>query len=209
MSNLPKGLDYTIIKTGSSGNAVLVNGILFDCGISWKMLEPYATQVDVVLISHRHQDHIRPSTLNKLKSLFPRVAIIAPKGFYEGTDKVQYEFDAILPHNKKLLIKGKYEVLCTPIPHSVPNVAFVVKFQDGKTVMYATDTVSLDHLHIPDLDLYLLESNYSELSIVKDQRNAVVAVTTHLSQEASFGWYLRNRGDNSEYVPLHVHMDFK
>lgn len=50
---MPK-LNHTIIKTGSSGNAVLVNGILFDCGISWKMLEPYANDIDVVLISHRH-----------------------------------------------------------------------------------------------------------------------------------------------------------
>lgn len=154
-------------------------------------------------------DHLRPSTLNKLKGLFPRTAVIAPQGFWEGADDVKYEFDAMLPHNKKLLIKGKYEVLCTPIPHSVPNSAFVVKFQDGATCMYATDTVSLDHLSIPNLDLYLLESNYDELDIVKEQRNAVVAVTTHLSQEASYGWYLRNRGENSEYAPLHMHLSFK
>lgn len=195
--------------TGSSGNAVLVNNILFDCGISWKAIEPYATSIDLILISHRHTDHIRVSTLNKLKSLFPRIAVIAPEGFWEGTDKIKYEFDAFLPPNRKLLIKGKYEVLCTPIPHSVPNSAFVVKFSNGKTCMYATDTVSLDHLSIPDLDLYLLESNYAELDVVKEQRNAIIAVTTHLSQEASYGWYLRNRGENSEYVPLHSHVIFK
>lgn len=195
--------------TGSSGNAVLVEGILFDCGVSWKAIEPYATKIDTILISHRHLDHIRPSTLNKLKSFFPRIAVIAPEAFWEGTDKIRFEFDALLPHNKKLLIKGKYEVYCTPIPHSVPNSAFIVRFENGATCMYATDTVSLDHLFVPGLDLYLLESNYSELDIVKDQRNAVVAVTTHLSQEASYGWYLRNRGANSEYVPLHQHIEFK
>lgn len=201
-------LNYEIIKTGSSGNAVLVNGILFDCGISWRMLEPFATQIDLVVISHRHTDHIRPSTLNKLKGLFPNIAVIAPEGFWEGADNIKYDFDAMLPHNKKLLLKGKYEVLCTPIPHSVPNCAFVVKFQDGSTAMYATDTVSLDHLHIPNLDLYLLESNYDELDLVKEQRNAVVAVTTHLSQEASYGWYLRNKGEHSKYEPLHQHLIF-
>lgn len=205
---MPK-LSYEIIKTGSSGNAVLVNNVLFDCGISWKALEPYATKIDLVLVSHRHLDHIRVSTLNKLKNLFPRVAVLAHEAFYEGTDKWMYEFDAVLPSHRKLLIKGKYEVLCAPIPHSVPNCAFVVKFPNGATCMYATDTVSLDHLTIPNLDLYLLESNYSELDIVKEQRNAVVAVTTHLSQEASYGWYLRNRGENSEYVPLHQHLEIK
>ena len=135
--------------------------------------------------------------------------MIAPEAFYEGTDKWTYNFDAVLPPYRKLLVKGKYEVLCAPIPHSVPNCAFVVKFPNGKTCMYATDTVSLDHLTIPNLDLYLLESNYAELDIVKEQRNAVVAVTTHLSQEASYGWYLRNRGEHSEYVPLHAHTTFK
>lgn len=201
-------LDYEIIQTGSSGNAVLVDGVLFDCGISWKALEPYVTRIDLVLVGHRHTDHLRPSTLNKLKGLFPRIAVIAPEGFWEGTESVKYEFDALLPHHRKLLIKGKYEVLCAPIPHSVPNCAFVVKFPNGSTCMYATDTVSLDHLTVPNLDLYLLESNYAELDIVKEQRNAVVAVTTHLSQEASYGWYLRNRGEHSEYVPLHQHLDF-
>lgn len=202
-------LNYEIIKTGSSGNAVLVNGVLFDCGVSWKAIEPYAARIDLVLVSHRHLDHIRPSTLNKLKDLFPRVAVIAPEGFWEGADNVKYEFDAVLPHHRKLLIKGKYEILCAPIPHSVPNCALVVKFPNGATCMYATDTVSLDHLTIPNLDLYMLESNYAELDIVKEQRNAIVAVTTHLSQEASYGWYLRNKGDDSEYVPLHAHTTFK
>lgn len=201
--------NYEIIKTGSSGNAVLVNNILFDCGVSWKMLEPYASDIDMILISHRHTDHIRPTTLNKIKDLYPRIAIVAPQGFWNGTDKVKYEFDALLQPNKKLLLKGKYEVLCTPTPHSVPNCAFIVKFPDGKTCMYATDTVSLDHLSIPNLDLYLLESNYDEIDIVKEQRNAVVAVTTHLSQEASYGWYLRNKGKQSKYVPLHQHLTFK
>lgn len=144
-----------------------------------------------------------------MKTLCPRVAVIAPHGFWEGADEVKYKFDAMLPHNKKLLVRGKYEILCTPIPHSVPNCAFVVKFPNGKSCMYATDTVSLDHLSIPGLDLYLLENNYSELDIVKDQRNAVVAVTTHLSQEASYGWYLRNRGEHSEYVSLHQHFEIK
>lgn len=50
---MPK-LSYEIIKTGSSGNAVLVDNVLFDCGVSWKAIEPYATRVDLVLISHRH-----------------------------------------------------------------------------------------------------------------------------------------------------------
>lgn len=206
---MPYMLDYEIIQTGSSGNAVLVNNVLFDCGISWKALQPHAAKVDIVLISHRHTDHIRPSTIRRLKTLFPRVGVIAPEGFWEGTDKIVHEFDAMLPTNKSMRIKGKYDIWCTPIPHSVPNCAFVVKFPCGSTCMYATDTVSLDHLSVPNLDLYLLESNYSELDIVKEQRNAVVAVTTHLSQEASFGWYLRNKGEHSEYVPLHVHMDFR
>ena len=49
-------MECEVISTGGkSGNAVLLNGcLLFDCGISWHRLEPYAKQISLVFLTHIH-----------------------------------------------------------------------------------------------------------------------------------------------------------
>lgn len=48
-------MTYEVIATGSSGNAVLINGeILIDCGVSWKKIQPYAKRLKLVLLTHEH-----------------------------------------------------------------------------------------------------------------------------------------------------------
>ena len=53
-----------ISSSGKEGNAVLLNGfLLFDCGIPWKRLKPYANQIRLVFLTHIHGDHLdRKST---------------------------------------------------------------------------------------------------------------------------------------------------
>ena len=44
-----------VIATGSKGNAVLLNGcLLFDCGVSWSRLQPYAKDISIVFLTHTH-----------------------------------------------------------------------------------------------------------------------------------------------------------
>lgn len=202
-------LIYDVIATGSKGNAVLVQekgnkGILFDCGISWKALEPYINKIDLIVITHKHKDHIRESTLNKVKLLYPHIPIITP-------DKSEIEYDKIdaeIPHNVWKLIKGKYQMIFVPTPHSVPNCAIIVKFPCDNTCMYATDTASIDHIKASGLDIYFIEHNYSDVrNIAETSNHAIVNVTTHLSNEDAYSWYLRNKGEHSVLVPLHEHKD--
>lgn len=48
-------MTYEVIATGSSGNAVLINnGILIDCGVSWKKIQPYTKRLKLVLLTHKH-----------------------------------------------------------------------------------------------------------------------------------------------------------
>ena len=56
-------IDYTVIATGSQGNSVLLNrSILIDFGVPYKSVEPYVDGLKLVLITHRHSDHFKPST---------------------------------------------------------------------------------------------------------------------------------------------------
>lgn len=60
-------MKYNIINSGSDGNCILINdGILLDCGISFKKIEPYYKKLKLVFISHIHHDHLLPSTIKKL-----------------------------------------------------------------------------------------------------------------------------------------------
>lgn len=47
-------MNFEIIETGSSGNAILVNSILLDCGIAFTKIKKYLKDIKVIFISHSH-----------------------------------------------------------------------------------------------------------------------------------------------------------
>lgn len=48
-------VNYEILATGSSGNCVIINqNIAVDMGVSFKVIEPYADRIKVVLLTHVH-----------------------------------------------------------------------------------------------------------------------------------------------------------
>lgn len=60
---------YDILATGSSGNAVVINGeILIDCGVPMKKLREsgYIKSLNLVLLTHSHGDHFNPATVRAL-----------------------------------------------------------------------------------------------------------------------------------------------
>ena len=65
-------MKYEIIATGSKGNAVLINDILVDCGIPFKRLKPYLYEVNTLLITHEHSDHVKATTLRAIKKHFSK-----------------------------------------------------------------------------------------------------------------------------------------
>lgn len=48
-------MDYEILGSGSSGNAVIINkSIMVDCGLPYKRIQPYAKDLKLVLLTHVH-----------------------------------------------------------------------------------------------------------------------------------------------------------
>lgn len=48
-------MTFEIIGTGSSGNALVLNGcILLDCGMPFKKIKPYLKELKLVFVSHCH-----------------------------------------------------------------------------------------------------------------------------------------------------------
>ena len=55
---------YKVIATGSTGNAVVYHKtVLVDIGIPFSKLKPYVKDLQIVLLTHIHTDHINISTL--------------------------------------------------------------------------------------------------------------------------------------------------
>lgn len=221
-------MTYNIIATGSSGNAVLINDtILIDCGVTWKKLKPYADQIRLVLLTHAHGDHFKPSTVRSLHKQHPAIRwgccewMVGPL-IEAGVDK--RVVDVFYPEKHSIYF-GLANVIPVPLAHDVPNCGYRVLFPvvvgdshhpSGKleSLFYATDCATLDGIEAKNHDLYLIEANHRRKEIdarISAKRAAgeyayeVEAKHNHLSQEQALDWLAKNAGPNSKYVFLHQH----
>lgn len=213
-------MTYDIIATGSSGNAVVVNGeILIDCGVPMKKLREsgYIKSMKLVLLTHEHGDHFNAATVRALHKERPAMRW----GCCEWM--VPHLLDAgVLPQMIDILSLGvlnAYNIMMEVQPerllHDVQNCAYRIRVDD-EWLFYATDTSTLDHIEAKGYDLYLIEANYTrseiEARIAEKQVRGEFAYETraaqnHLSQEQALEWLVRNAGPNSRYAFLHQHKD--
>lgn len=221
-----------IISTGGkAGNAVLLNGsLLFDCGISWNRLKPYAKQISFVFLTHIHADHFKLNCISRLCFRRPLVRFVCGANLLTAlVTRAKVPLDRIIlvrpeetPRKIRDWIYGQdLEISSFHLLHDVPNVGWIVKVTGGEgdgTAMYATDT---HHIPIaaPDLDLYMIEGNYTQEDMErriseKTESGAFMyegrVLQSHMSMETAVEW-LRENADpyKSRIVFLHQHIDEK
>lgn len=210
-------MTYNIIATGSTGNAVLINdSILIDIGVPWKKIEPYASQIKLVLTTHQHGDHFKASTVKALHRAHPATRwgccewMVGPL-LEAGVDK--RVIDVMTPGYCFVypMMTAKPEHLL----HNVPNCGWHI-WSGDESLFYATDCATLDGIEAKDYDFYLIEANHTRAEIearIAAKRAAgeyayeVEACRNHLSQEQALDWLAENMGPHSEYVFLHQHQD--
>lgn len=176
-----------IIGSGSSGNCLVVDGvIMIDCGLSKKKIEASGldlSQIDLVMVSHRHGDHINlPFVRFMLKEnkrvYLPHDAIVNLED--EGKINLSnYRFliteDETL---KPAFVEANgftYKIELHPTDHyDITNFAFTAARSDGKTLLYATDLKTVDRSkralgisHLGKFDTLILEGNYDEVYLRK------------------------------------------
>lgn len=208
-------MKYEIIASGSSGNAILLeNGLLLDCGISLKKLEPFIYKIKAIFISHSHRDHMNISTLLKIQYLRPAVRFIAGD-FLENellsSGIKKDSLDAIRAN--QVYRYNLWNICAFPLIHDVKN--YGLKIADNKyleKIFYAVDTKSINHVHAHDYSLYLIEANFDENKMQKNIENDLLksgfsyrirASKNHLSIQNASRWILEQAGNNSEYAFIH------
>lgn len=216
---------YNVISTGSSGNAVLLNGcILIDCGVSIKKLSEFERDIRLVLLTHSHGDHFKKSTVKNLARNHPALrwgccdwmakylveAGVLPQNIdiYSTADKeVEYMYPT-------LGIKVRPEKLT----HNVPNCGYhIFSFNSSDKAFYATDTGSLDGIEAKGYNLYLVEANHGEEEIqerIRRKRESgesfiyeEAAAINHMSYEKTCAWLQENMQPHSTWVRLHEHKE--
>lgn len=218
-------MTYDIISSGSSGNAVVINGeILIDCGVPMKKLREsgYIKNLKLVLLTHEHGDHFNAATVRALHKERPALRWgccewMVPHLLEAGVDKrAIHVYD---PTIKSFEMYGpSISVRPEVIPHDVPNCCYHILMHKSRheRLFYATDTSTLDHIEAKDYDLYLIEANHTraeiEARIAEKQDRGEFAYETraaqnHLSREQALDWMARNAGPKSRYVFLHQHKD--
>ena len=219
-------IDYNVLATGSTGNCILLeNEVMVDCGVPYKTVAPYIGGLRIVLLTHIHSDHFRPSTLRRLSLEKPLLKFaccdwLAKPLVDAGVEKRQ--IDILKPRmlytfTKK--VNDQVVSICNAIPvelhHDVPNCGYKLFFPKGK-VFVATDTGSLAGISAKDYDLLMVESNYEDDEI-QARMDAKLAegmyayerrvIQYHLSKRQADDWIYKNAGPDTEYVYLHCHVD--
>ena len=170
---------FCSLYSGSSGNCLLVKTdttqILIDCGESAKKITTALTEVesnieniDAILITHEHIDHIKSlGTLSK-KYNIPIYANIETLNAIP--DKIQYNQENVhIFNNSTDFSIGDLTIHPFSIPHDAANpCGFNISHKD-KTMSIATDIGHINPHIISNLEkssFILLEANY-EPSILK------------------------------------------
>lgn len=226
-------MNYNILATGSAGNCVLVeNCIALDMGISFKTIKPFMRDLQLVLLSHIHTDHFKPSTIKRLAKERPLLRfgcmewLVAPLVDC-GVEKKNidvYEYGILHEYRAYGSIGVSYPlgyikhhfVETFPLFHDVPNCGYKLHTNGCEKLLYATDTNKI-LTEAKDYDLYLVEADYEDEEIQQRIETKIIdgkepfgeyrAMRNHLSQKAAYDYIVSQMGANSRYVLMHGHRE--
>lgn len=197
-------LDYNIIATGSSGNAVRIENIMFDCGIPFARMKEDLYKVDTLLITHAHSDHIKPATFDRIRKEFPMTRI------YANADVAyQYDVDKVIG-SCPFTLRGNRKVYPFDGVHDVPVTGYIVEMK-GLNILYMTDTAVVKPPYSKPIDYFFLESNFDERKLKEQAKkykrhgyDPYLSVTRHLStQKCKEFYYVNRRNRDSQLIELH------
>lgn len=214
-------MKYDVIATGSKGNAVVLeDSILVDCGVPFKALQGVYSKLKIVLLTHIHGDHFKPSTVKKLAAERPMLLWACCEWM------VQPLIDCGVAKHNIVLLDFETGFACPtldygvepfPLFHDVPNCGWIVQ-TNGKRALYATDTSNI-LVEAKNIDLYLVEANYEDAEIEQRIEKQILdgaeyiheykAMRNHMSEKDAIDWLVRNVGPKSVYVLLHRHEEKK
>ncbi len=167
-------LKFCSLYSGSSGNSLFVETpntkILIDAGVSSKKIESALNglevdihDIDAILVTHEHSDHIKGLPILAKKFGIP---VYANRETWDAmpnvAEKVELENQNCFKPNEKFDI-GDLKILPFQIPHDAAKPCGFNLFYENQKISIATDLGHMDYSLIKNLEeseFILLESNY-------------------------------------------------
>ena len=204
-----------VISSGSEGNAVIYNNaIMVDCGVSLKALEAVKRSLKIVLLTHKHSDHLKIRTLQRLQAERPTLRVACGDFLLEELPCIK-NIDVL--QVGKIYDYGAFKVSPVKLYHDVPNFGWRIFLPNGQKIFHATDTAHLEGITAKGYDLYAIEHNYCEEYIqqaIEEARangeytHAYGNINTHLSIQQARAFIDKNRKESSEVLELHKSRSF-
>lgn len=190
---------------------------MLDCGVPYKLVEPYLDDIKLIFISHKHTDHLNKSTVKKIGYNYPNIKFLC--GVAVNDDIVSCgipERNVICLFEDKWYSLGMCNAKLDMLYHDVPNYALSLFYKD-KSLFYATDTSKIDHIVAYGYDNYLIEANYEtneelDKRIIKAKSKGEFTYLdrvryTHLSELDALNWLDKNMAEHSSYQFIHQHQE--
>lgn len=206
---------FEVIGTGSKGNALVINlKILIDCGVPFKKLINYYKNFKLVLLTHIHGDHFNKTTIKKLAQERPTLRFGCGEWLVKNLVEIGVNKSNIDIYQMNSIYDYKvFKIKPFDLYHNVPTCGYKINIE-GKKIIYATDTNTMNHVQAKDYDYYFIEANYTEDEIKErinsKQQNGLFTyeldvLKNHLSKEKCDNWLYKNMGNNSQYIYMHGH----
>lgn len=179
---------------------------LFDVGADFTKFKNIVHEVDVVVISHEHEDHLKWPVLQNMLKLQPNLKIILPKRI-----KIPTEYGLIGQHAIRLAngnsttvrLRDNQQITIatvqTPHGNAVSN-AFKITLR-GTSLLFATDLSDTKTLFDDKFDLIMIEMNYDENEFISS--NGSGGSVNHLSYQQALVYTTAHLTEVGHYIPLH------
>lgn len=168
------GLRFTVLGSGSTGNATIVQGsektVLIDAGLSMKKLEELMKgqgiaghHLDALLVTHEHSDHIKGLGAFARKYELPIYANEATWGAMERHIGTIAAEKRVYMETGETVSFGPMEVQSYPISHDAAEPVGYCFLEHGEKLSLATDLGYVSEKvkrQIIDSDVLVLESNH-------------------------------------------------
>lgn len=203
-------MKINIIGSGSSGNSILFDdSVLLDAGLSYKKFD--GLNIDIVLLSHCHSDHINNSTIRKL--------YIANNDlkFCCGSFLKKNLLDIGLPEKNIVVVEAgklyrKGDITFSPVNlyHDVPNIGYRL-FKGNYKHFAATDTDHLKGISAKDYYSATIECNHdldTALAIIEKAKETgnfthmERTINTHLNVDQAIKFVKDN--NIKKLIPVHM-----
>lgn len=207
-----------VLASGSRGNAVIYDEkILVDIGTPYSKLKKYLDDVKLILLTHRHFDHLNTTTLRKIIVNHKDIRFGVPHYLVHEFEEKEISKDRYQVYEVgELYNYGTYKIAPIKLYHDVPNVGYRIIRNDGYKHIHITDTYTVQGIIAKDYDSAAIECNfekYRALELINeadesgDYSHIRGSINSHLSVQDANKFIDSNNIKRT--IPLHISSKMK